>query len=460
MDNTQTTLIRGGTIVTSRTIAEQDLYIQGERIEAIGNFQGLTADRVIDAAGWLILPGAVDTHVHFNDEFMNTISVHNYITGTRAAAFGGVTSIVDFANQMPGESLQQALDNKKAEARGKALIDWGVHPVITRADKKTLDEIAGLVQQGAPTFKCYLTYRQEGLMVEDHELQKILDILRDAGGMLLVHAEDNDMVENGVARMLEQGLTSSIYHARSRPPETENRAIARCIRAAQASRGRIFVVHLASGHGLEMIQKAQKRGVNIAAETCTHYLIFTEDYLKRDDGIKWICSPPLRDKTIQDQLWDGVINGGLTMVTSDDAAYSRQAKQMGEERFDLCPNGIPGIEVRLALLHSEGVVKRGMPLTRLVDLTASAPARYFGLTQKGSLEAGTDADIVLFDPRAEWTMDQKSLHMAPDWTAYDNIRVTGKIKQVISRGQIIVDEDECLAEPGRGRYLYRTLEQK
>jgi dihydropyrimidinase len=457
MNGTKTILIRGGTIVTHHSCTEQDVFIRGERIEAVGKFSAREADRIIDASGCLVMPGAVDTHVHFNDEFMNTVSVHDYSTGTRAAAFGGVTSIVDFANQAPGGTLQQAFDNKKAEALGKARIDWGVHPVITRADKETLSEIPRLVQQGAPTFKCYLTYRQEGLMVEEDELRNILQILESAGGMLLVHAEDNDLVENGVSRMLEQGLTSPVYHAASRPPEAENRAIARCIQAARETGGRIFIVHLASDKGLEMIRSAQAEKVNIAAETCTHYLVFTQNQLKREDGIKWICSPPLRDQNIQNRLWEGVMNDTISMVTSDDAAYSWQAKRMGKDRFDLCPNGIPGVEVRLALLYSEGVVKRGMSLPRLVELTAAAPARIFGLTRKGRLEAGADADIVLFDPEAEWTMQPSTLHMAPDWTAYDGLRVTGKVRQVISRGGVIINGDECLAKKGRGRYLPRKL---
>ncbi len=457
MNDTSTILIRGGTVVTNQACLSQDVLVRNEIIEAVGNFSGHTADKIIDASGCLVLPGAVDTHVHFNDEFMNTISVHDYYTGTRAAAFGGVTSVVDFTNQAPGGTLQQAFDEKKEEAGGKALIDWGVHPVITRADKDTLSEIPHLIQQGAPTFKCYLTYRREGLMVEEDELHGILRVLASAGGMLLVHAEDNDLVENGVSQMLEQGLTSPVYHARSRPPETENRAVAKCIRAAEKTGGRIFIVHLASGKGLEMVETARDKGVKAAAETCTHYLIFTEDQLKREDGIKWICSPPLRDRRIQDRLWEGVLNGAISMVTSDDAAYSWEAKLMGKDRFDLCPNGIPGVEVRLALLHSEGVVKRGMSLPRLVELTAAAPARSFGLTGKGRLETGADADIVLFDPHAEWIMQQSTLHMAPDWAAYEGIRVTGKVRQVISRGDIIIDSGKCLAKKGRGRYLPRTL---
>ena len=217
MENNSTTIIRGGTVVTSRSAMSLDVLIRGEQIAALGDFSQERADQVIDASGYLVLPGAVDTHVHFNDAFMKTVSVHDFAAGTRAAAFGGVTSIVDFANQAPGDTLQAAFENKKKEAAGRALIDWGVHPVITRADTGTLNELPHLIRKGAPTFKCYLTYRKEGLMVEESGIYEILKILKSAGGMLLVHAEDNDMVEEGVACMLEQGLTSALYHARSRP---------------------------------------------------------------------------------------------------------------------------------------------------------------------------------------------------------------------------------------------------
>lgn len=456
MAGESTLLIQGGTVVTSRSSSRQDVLIRGERIEAAGRFPGLRPDRIIPASGLLVMPGAVDTHVHFNDEFMNTVSVHDYYSGTRAAAFGGVTSIVDFANQSAGGSLRDAFENKKKEAGGKALIDWGIHPVITRSCQNTLKEIPELVQDGAPTFKCYLTYRREGLMMEEDELLEIMKALQAAGGMLMVHAEDNDIVENGVSLMLVQGLTSPIYHARSRPPEAENRAIERSLRAAQDTSARLFIVHMATEAGLEMVKKARSQGVKASAETCTHYLIFTDRQLEREDGVKWICSPPLRDAFIQERLWEGVLDGSIAMVTSDDAAYSWQAKLMGSDRFDLCPNGIPGVEVRLALLHSEGVVKRGMPLPRLVELTSGAPARHFGLTRKGRLDAGADADVVLFNPEAEWTMSQSSLHMAPDWSAYEGLQVKGKVEKVISRGELIIDQGECLARPGRGRFLFRS----
>lgn len=456
------TLVRGGTIVTADSAAPGDLLIEGERIAASGGrLEGVTAaaDQVIDAAGLLVLPGAVDTHVHFNDAFMGTVSVHDYATGTRAAAYGGVTSVIDFSNQEGGEPLLRTIDRKRDEASGRALIDWGVHPVVTRPSPETIAGLPAVVEAGAPTVKCYLTYRLEGLMVGPEELAAVLGALRRAGGMLLVHAEDNDALEKNIARFVAEGRVAPIDHARSRPPEVENAAVARAIEAARETGGRLFIVHMATAEGVGLVAAARTEGVDVRAETCTHYLVFTEDMLARGDGIKWICSPPLRTAAVRDRLWEAVADGRIAQVSSDDAAYSWQAKLMGADRFDLCPNGIPGVEVRLPLLHSEGVVKRGLPLTRLVEIAAAAPARLFGLApRKGSLAPGADADVVLFDPAAEWIMGRDTLHMAADWSAYEGLPVTGKVVKVWSRGELIVDGEELRGRPGRGRYLRRTLE--
>lgn len=451
-------LIRGGTSVTGQHVAPMDVLVQGELIAAIGSLSDVDADTVVDAGGLFVLPGAVDTHVHLNDVFMSTVSVHDYYTGTLAAAFGGVTSIVDFSNQLPGGSLLDTLEDKRRESEGKALIDWGVHPVITRPDRATLDQIPLVVEAGAPTIKCYMTYREDGLLIEDADLKKIASRLTAAGGMLMLHAEDNDMIEASVPQFIAEGKTSSIYHARAKPPAVEVAAIRRIIEMARETGCRFFIVHLASDEGLDLVTGARAEGLDITAETCTHYLIFTDAMLEREDGIKWICSPALRGAAIQQRLWEGIADGRIALVSSDDAAYSWEAKLCGRDHFDKCPNGIPGVEPRLQILYSEGVVKERLSLPRLVEIVASEPARHFGLApKKGSLTVGADADIVLFDPAARWTMSRDTLHMATDWSAYEGIEVTGKIVRVYSRGELIVNEGECLAAKGRGRFIHRTL---
>jgi dihydropyrimidinase len=452
-------LIRGGRLVMGQDVIETDLLIQGEEIAAIGPLSDAEADDLIDARGLLVLPGGVDTHVHFNDVFMGTVSVHDYFTGTRAAAFGGTTTVIDFSNQVPGGSLTRTLEDKQREAEGKALVDFGVHPVITRPDEETLTEIETVVRAGAPTIKCYMTYRDDGLLIEDPDLERIALRLSGAGGMLMLHAEANDAIEANVPRLIQEGKTAPIYHARSKPPEVETEAIRRIIEISKKTHGRFFIVHLASPGGLELLTEAMDEGVDIRPETCTHYLIFTEEMLEREDGVKWICSPPLRDRTAQEVLWQGVADGRIRMVTSDDAAYSWDAKLFGKDRFDRCPNGIPGIEPRFQILYSEGVAKGRITLSRFVEIVASEPARLFGMApKKGSLTVGADADVVLLDPEETWTMGQDTLHMATDWSAYEGIQVTGKIRRVFSRGELIVDRDELLGEPGRGQYVHRRLD--
>ena len=460
-----TTLIRGGTVVVGDTVARRDLLIRGETIAALGNLEGeggelaVESDRIVDAAGLLVLPGGVDTHVHFNDVFMGTVSVHDYLAGTRAAAYGGTTSVIDFSNQVPGGSLARTLEDTREEARGKALVDWGVHPVITRADEATLAEIPEVVRAGAPTIKCYMTYRSDGLLMEDPDLARIARRLTEAGGMLMLHAEDNDAIEANVPRLIGEGKTAPIFHARSKPPEVEAEAIRRIVGMARETGGRFFIVHLASPGGLELVTGAMAEGLDIRAETCTHYLVFTEAMLERQDGIKWICSPPLRDEGVREALWKGVSDGRIRMVTSDDAAYSWEAKRYGKDRFDLCPHWIPGIEPRFQILYSEGVAKGRISLARFAEVVSSEPARLFGLyPKKGTLERGADADVVLLDPEVRWVMGQDTLHMATDWSAYEGIEVKGRIVKVFSRGELLVDGEQLLGTPGRGRYLHRRLD--
>jgi dihydropyrimidinase len=335
-----------------------------------------------------------------------------------------------------------------------------VHPCITDPTPATLDQIPLVVAAGAPTVKCYMTYRDDGLYIGAADLARIASRLRQAGGMLLVHAEDDEIVTQQLGELLQAGRTAPIYHTHSKPPESETRAIRQCVEIARQTGCRILIVHMSSAEGAEIVGAARAEGVEVVAETCTHYLIFTDRMLERDDAYKWICSPPIRDQANQDRLWAALHDGRISMVTSDDAAYAWQAKLYGREGFHRCPNGLAGVEPRLALLYSEGVARGRRSLPRFVELVATAPALLCGLyPKKGTLLPGADADLVLFDPTARWTMGQQTLHMATDYSSYEALQVTGKIVQVYSRGELIVDGDRCLAEKGRGRYLHRTLDR-
>jgi dihydropyrimidinase len=272
--------------------------------------------------------------------------------------------------------------------------------------------------------------------------------------MLMVHAEDSTIIDKLAMESLNSGRTKAIDHARCRPPESEAKAVSRIVDVARQTGGSVYVVHLSSIEGLAQVAAARREGLQVAAETCPHFLILTDEKLAREDGYKWLGSPPLRDESTQAALWDGIIGGDISVVATDDCAFSLASKKAGADNFDLCPEGMPGIEPRLTLLYSEGVAKRRISLPRLVELTASEPAALFGLApKKGTLQPGSDADIVLFDPSKRWTMGESTLHMASDYSAYEGVEVVGKVVKVFSRGDLIVDAEEFLGRPGRGRFV-------
>ncbi len=465
-------LIRGGTVVVGQEVRESDVLIRGEVISAVGESLDVQADEVLDAEGLLVLPGAVDPHVHFNEANKGQNGVHDYLTGGRAAAFGGTTTVVDFADQIHGKPLLSVLDVKKQQARGQAVIDWNVHPIINQVTTEVLEEIPQVVAAGLPTIKCFMTFRsltgesavnmysgKPGRIISDQDYVDLTSRLREFGGMLMVHAEDSTIIDRIAMDRMAEGRTKAIDHARCRPAAAEASAVRRIVDVARETECPIYVVHLSSVDGLNEVTAAREEGVPIWAETCPHFLIFTDEKLKREDGYKWLGSPPLRDEATQTALWEGLIDGRISVVATDDCAFSLESKIAGAENFDLCPEGMPGIEPRLTVLYSEGVTKGRITLPQLVDLVATAPARLFGLApKKGSLIPGADADIVLFDPAIEWTMSQDSLHMASDYTSYEGVEVTGKVRKVFSRGELIVDGEEFLATPGRGRFVPCNLD--
>ncbi len=466
-------LISGGTVVLGHSVVKSDILVKGEKIHSIGNLSDCKADVHFNANGHLVLPGAIDPHIHFNESNKGHHGVHDFFTGSRAAAFGGTTSVVDFSDQIHGEPLINVIKVKEEQAEGKALIDWSVHPIISQVSEEMLLEIPSLIKAGAPTFKCFMTYRSmsgesavnmfsgvEGRFITDEELTSLSLHLKNAGGMLMVHAEDSTIIDKNARETVKKGLTKAIHHAMCRPPLSETNAIERILKVAKKTGGRIFIVHLSSAEGVVVVGKARGDGINIYAETVPHYLIFTDDKLKQEDGYKWLGSPPIRNLDAQKMLWKGIADGRISMVATDDCAFSLESKLAGAENFEFCPEGMPGIEPRLTILFSEGVAKGRISLPRLVELCSTNPARLFGMyPQKGSLNPGADADIVLFDPSRKWTMNKKSLHMASDYCAYDGVKVTGKVVKVFSRGELIIDGENCLAEKGRGKYIHCKLDQ-
>jgi len=385
-------LIRNGTVVIGERVEQQDVLIRGETIESVGDLPDVLPDEVIEARGLLVLPGAVDPHIHFNESNKGHKGVHDYLTGGRAAAFGGTTTVIDFGDQIHGEPLLSVLDVKKEEARGKAVIDWNLHPIINHVTPEVLEEIPAVVAAGLPTIKCFMTFRsltgesavnmysgKPGRIISDDDFLNLSGRLREAGGMLMVHAEDSSIIDRNVLDCLEQGRTNPIDHARCRPPESEASAVRRIVEVAAQTDGRIYIVHLSSIDGLDQVIEARRRGLSVWAETCPHFLIFTEEKLKQDDGYKWLGSPPLRDEATQSALWSGLTEGHISVVATDDCAFSLESKVAGADNFDLCPEGMPGIEPRLTLLYSEGVARGRLSLPQMVDLLSTTPAELFGL---------------------------------------------------------------------------------
>jgi dihydropyrimidinase len=468
----RTLLISGGTVVSTEDVSQQDVLIQNETISTVGDLAGVAADAHVDATGLLVLPGAIDPHIHFNERNKGQKGVHDFLTGGRAAAFGGTTTVIDFADQIHGQPLLSVLDQKRDQANGMAIIDWNVHPIINHVTPEVLEEIPAVVAAGLPSIKCFMTFRsltgesavnlysgKPGRIISDDDFVHLSSRLEAVGGMLMVHAEDSTIIDKIAQEKLASGETKAIDHARCRPPESEGNAVRRIVEVARQTGGRVYVVHLSSIDGLGQIVEARTNGLKVYAETCPHFLIFTDEKLKRDDGYKWLGSPPLRDEATQSALWDGLIDGTISTLATDDCAFSLESKVAGAENFELCPEGMPGIEPRLTILYSEGVAKGRISLPKLVELTSTAPAELFGLApKKGSLAPGSDADIVLFDPSTQWTMSQETLHMASDYTAYEGVEVTGKVAKVYSRGDLIIDGEQCLAKPGRGEFVACTID--
>jgi dihydropyrimidinase len=460
---TKKLLIHGGTVISESDVAPYDIVIEGERIAAqgqTGTFDPASFDEVLDATGLLVLPGLVDPHVHFDSPFMGSTTVHDFHSGTAAAAFGGITTVISFSTQPKGGSLLRNLEEHEQKADGQAYIDWSIHGILLDSSEQTLSEIPELVKAGVPTYKCFTTYRHSQRVMDDDSMLLVLRATAESGGMLMVHCENDAIVEYRLKLELAQGHTSWIYHARSRPRTAENVAIQRVVDLMKEERAPVYIVHASTAESVQIIQKAQSEGDPIHCETCTHYLVLTEDLLNSELGHLFICSPPLRTQRDIDALWKASRVGPIEVISSDDAELpSADRKRLSEGRFDKVPSGMSGVESRLTMLYTEGVRKGRISLPRLVSLTAANPARLFGLfPQKGSLTPGSDADIVLFDPDVKWTMSAETLHMNTDFCPFEGREVFGKPKTVLCRGEVVIRDYELIGSSKHGRRIDRKLD--
>jgi dihydropyrimidinase len=448
-------VIHGGTLVTAALTIQSDVGISGERIAAVG--PGLEGKSVIEARGMLVLPGAVDPHVHLEMPVGPIRSSDDWFTGTRAAACGGTTTVIDFVEPEPQERLEQALGARLSLAQGKAVIDFGLHMTITNNDRQTLDEIPVLCEAGCTSFKTYLTY--EGFRLSDPVFLDVLSAVRQSGGIVLVHAENDAIIEYRKKLFRSGKKTAPKYHALSRPPIAEAEAIQRSLALAQVASARIYVVHTSTALGVEALHAARGRGVVAYGETCPQYLLLTDRELARPGlaGAKYVCSPPLRSAADNARLWQALAEDDLQTVGTDHCPffYSGQ-KDLGRETYEKIPGGLPGIESRLALLYQFGVRAGRLSLKRWVEVCCTNPAKIFGLyPKKGSLEPGADADLVIFDPDRRVTLSTTTLHEQVDYTPYNGYKLQGYPVMTLLRGKVIANDGRFTGELGQGHYLVR-----
>jgi dihydropyrimidinase len=454
-------LFKGGTIVNATGRYVADVFADGDKIKAIGTELDNPADEVVDAKGLYILPGTIDPHTHLCMPFMGTYAQDDYETGTIAAACGGVTCVVDFDLQQKGETLLEAIERKKALAAGKVAVDYSLHPAVMDPRPEVIEEVKNACQDyGTPSFKIFMVY---DFRVDDATMIKLLEKTKQYGGLVQVHAENVHVIDHMNAVLEKEGKLDPYYHAVSRPNLAEEEAIFRASKMVEMSGSRIYIVHLSSKEGLWIVKQARDRGVHIYAETCPQYLLLDDERYKEPDwnGAKYVMSPPLRTKESNAALWEGLRGGDLQVVATDHCPFDFKGKKdmNGKDDYKKIPNGAPGIETLLIMLHSEGVVKGRISLEKMVDVLSSGTARMFGLKDKGEIAVGKDADIVVFNPDQKFTVTQSKLHMNVDYTPYEGFEVTGMPSAVYSRGKKVSqwngDQMEFVGEVGRGRFIKR-----
>jgi dihydropyrimidinase len=460
------TLITNGTIVTAADTYKADVLIDDEKVAMIGKDMKAAGAKRIDATGKYVIPGGIDVHTHMELPFGGTFASDDFHTGTVAAAFGGTTSIIDFAVQGMGEPLETARDAWLKKARGKAAIDYGLHMIVRDVTDKVLKEMDVMVKEGVSSFKLFMAYPGV-FQVDDGSIFKALSRTAENGGLICMHAENGGVIDVLVKRALAAKHTEPKWHALTRPPEAEGEATNRAFRLAEMAGGiPLYIVHLSSSQALEQVRLFRDRGLPAYAETCPQYLFLSIDNYDEPgfDGAKYVMSPPLRERWHQDELWKGLARNDLQVVSTDHCPFCMKEgyqglpkqKQLGIGDFSKIPNGAPGVETRMVLLYDGGVVQKRITLNRWVEVTSTTPAKIMGMfPKKGTIAVGSDADIVLWDPRTTSTISAKTHHMRVDYNPYEGRKVKGKAAVVLSRGEVIVEKDKFLGKKGRGKFIKR-----
>jgi dihydropyrimidinase len=453
-------IIANGSVVTAEGTEKADVAVRGERIAAIR--PGLVADaggaKVIDAAGKYVMPGALDVHVHLELPFCGTVSSDTWLTGTRAAARGGVTTVIDFAIPYGEQSLQDAYDAWLERAKPKACIDYAFHMAITDWDRHG-PEMEKMVTKGCPTFKEFMIYAAEGWQSDDRAIFNALESCKRLGGMLLVHAESARVLDELIARyhapelMKKHGAT---LHAITRPNFIEYEAIQRAITWAEVTGGRLYIVHMSTGEGADIVKAARARGVDVYAETCVQYLVLDDSVFAKPDGHLYACCPQVKKPKDIERLWKGVNDGEVCVISTDTCTFTKAQKARWEGDWTRIPMGLPGLETLVPLVYTQGVLGKRAPLTRLVEKCCTNPAKIMGLyPRKGVLQTGSDADIAVFDPEKRFTVDHARMATGADWNPYQGMSLAGFAQHTFCRGKQIVADYKCVGTQGWGQWLPR-----
>lgn len=452
-------IIKNGTIVTASDTYIGDILIEDGVITRIGLQLDEPGAEMIDATGCYVFPGGVDPHTHLDMPFGGTMTKDDFETGTIAAAFGGTTTVIDFCLTTKGEPLSKAVETWHAKSKDKAVIDYGFHLMVSEVTDAVLQELPLIIEEeGITSLKVFMAYKNV-FQADDGTLYRTLLLAKEEGALVMVHAENGDVIEYLVEKALAEGNTAPIYHALTRPPELEGEATGRAAYLAELADSQLYVVHVTCAEAAWKIAEARKKGLRVYGETCPQYLVLDQTYMEKPDfeGAKYVWSPPLREAWNQDVLWAALRSGSLQTIGSDQCSFDfKGQKDMGISDFSKIPNGGPMIEDRFSMLYSEGVEKGRISLNQFVDIIATSSAKLFGIfPQKGTIAVGSDADIVIFDPSVERTISAETHHMNVDYNAFEGMVITGEPVSVLSRGAFVIRNKEFVGMPGTGNYLRR-----